>query len=311
MKKLLITIGDPTGIGPFITVKALKELALKKVNLQVIGSRKILEEIKDYSCIATRVNLIDIKSKALKYIRRAHPNKYSGSLALEYLNTAIEILKKDKNFSLVTAPLSKEAVKAVKRDFIGHTEYLAQKFSVKNFSMLMVGKRFRILLLTRHIPLREVSNSINYKYLYKSLNLLILSLKNLFKLRKIKIALCSLNPHAGIETFLEKEEKVLIKVKKSLEHKNLKFIGPFPSDTLFRKALKEKYSAIVAFYHDQGMIPFKTLEFPWGVNLTIGLPFIRTSPAHGPGFDLVNRPYLIDSHPMKEAIKLALKLSNF
>ena len=309
MKKVLITAGDPAGIGPFITITALKDLLSKKIDFKIIGTESILGKIKGFSKIANKIELIEVKTKYSGRIKKGYPNRYSGELAFQYLEVAVDFLKKEKGFSLVTAPVSKEAIKLIKPDFQGHTEYLAKKFKVKNFSMFMVGNKLRIAILTRHISLRKVPEALNYKDLYQNINLLFVNLKKLFKLKKVKIALCSLNPHAGINTFLEREEKLLVKVKKKFKNKDLELVGPYPADTLFREALNRNFSAILALYHDQGMIPFKTLEFSQGVNLTLGLPFIRTSPAHGPAFDLVDKPNLINSQPMQKAIELALSLS--
>ncbi|HEC68788.1 MAG TPA: 4-hydroxythreonine-4-phosphate dehydrogenase [Candidatus Omnitrophica bacterium] len=309
MKKVLITAGDPAGIGPFITITALKDLLSKKIDFKIIGTESILGKIKGFSKIANKIELIEVKTKYSGRIKKGYPNRYSGQLALQYLEVAVDFLKKEKGFSLVTAPVSKEAIKLIKPDFQGHTEYLAKKFKVKNFSMFMVGNKLRIVILTRHIPLRKVPEALNYRDLYQNINLLFVNLKKLFKLKKVKIALCGLNPHAGINTFLEREEKLLVRVKKKFKNKNLELVGPYPADTIFREALNNNFSAILALYHDQGMIPFKTLEFSQGVNLTLGLPFIRTSPAHGPAFDLVDKPNLINSQPMQKAVKLALSLS--
>ncbi|RKY33714.1 MAG: 4-hydroxythreonine-4-phosphate dehydrogenase, partial [Candidatus Duberdicusella sinuisediminis] len=171
MKKVLITAGDPAGIGPFITITALKDLLSKKIDFKIIGTESILGKIKGFSKIANKIELIEVKTKYSGRIKKGYPNRYSGQLALQYLEVAVDFLKKEKGFSLVTAPVSKEAIKLIKPDFQGHTEYLAKKFKVKNFSMFMVGNKLRIVILTRHIPLRKVPEALNYRDLYQNINL--------------------------------------------------------------------------------------------------------------------------------------------
>lgn len=302
---LIVTMGDPAGIGPYLVVDSLSKLGLKKQKVLVIGCKKILGRIKGAKKILSRFDLYDMDN--CQGIKRGFPDRNSGQASREYLEEAIRILKQRKNYSLVTAPVSKEAVKKVDKNFIGHTEFLAEKFGVKKFAMMMTGKRLKIVFITRHVLIRDVSKFSSYGEIKKVLELTAVSLNKLFKIRRPKIALCSLNPHAGIDTYLEKEERILIRAKNSIKQ-DADFIGPYPSDTLFKEALQGKFSAVIAFYHDQGMIPFKSLEFSQGVNLTLGLPFIRTSPAHGPAFNLASRPDKIDYRSMREAVKLALEL---
>jgi len=302
---LIVTMGDPVGIGPYLVADSLSKLGRDKGRVLVIGCKKILSRVRGFKKIFSKVDLYDMDN--CRGIKRGCPDKNSGRASREYLEEAVRILKQGNNYSLVTAPVSKEAVKEVDKNFIGHTEFLAEKFGVKKFGMMMTGRRLKIVFITRHIPIRDVSKFSSYGEIKKVLELTAVSLRNLFKIKKPKIALCSLNPHAGIDTYLEKEEKILIRAKNSIKQ-DADFIGPYPSDTLFKEALKSKFSAVVAFYHDQGMIPFKNLEFSQGVNLTLGLPFIRTSPAHGPAFNLAFRPDKIDYRSMREAVKLALEL---
>ena len=302
---LIITMGDPAGIGPCLVVDSISNLGMKKGKVLVIGCKKILSRVKGFKKILPKVTLYDLDN--CSGVTKGCPDKNSGLASKGYLEEAVRILKGRNNYSLVTAPVSKEAVKKTDRNFIGHTEFLSDRFQVKKFAMMMVGKRLKIVFITRHIPICDVSKSSSYGEIKKVLELTAVSLRNLFKIKKPKIALCSLNPHAGIDTYLGKEEKVLIKAKNTIKQ-NADFVGPYPSDTLFKEALQGKFSAVIAFYHDQGMIPFKSLEFSQGVNLTLGLPFIRTSPAHGPAFNLAFRPDKIDYRSMREAVKLALML---
>ncbi|MBN2120146.1 MAG: 4-hydroxythreonine-4-phosphate dehydrogenase PdxA [Candidatus Omnitrophica bacterium] len=308
LKRLVITMGDPAGIGPFILVKSLLPLRLKNVEVVLLGDRKVLSGVPGFKRLEGRVTLVDLKNAG--GIPRGQPGRGSGIAALEYLYRARDFLGDQKRSCLVTGPVSKEAIQLSKTDFTGHTEFLAKEFSVENFAMMMVGRILKIVFLTRHVNIRDVPKQLNLTKIKDTLKLTSDSLRFLFGLRTPKIALCSLNPHAGLDTYLEREEKNLLKAVKDLKEKNTDFIGPYPADTLFKEALKGGFDAVVSFYHDQGMIPFKSFEFSSGVNLTLGLPFVRTSPAHGPAFNIVNKSNKIDPRSMTQAIKLALKLKS-
>ena len=207
---------------------------------------------------------------------------------------------------LVTAPLSKEAVKFTQEGFCGHTEYLAACFKVNNFAMMMASKSLNVILLSRHIPLRDVAFSINKKIVHDALSLAYSALKKQFKIKNPKIVFVSVNPHAGLDTFLDSEEK---KIVEAIREFKAKVYGPYPCDTIFAKEKLKNYDCIICAYHDQGMIPFKILSFYDGVNVTLGLPIIRTSPAHGTAFDLMKTGKKPSSLSMEAAIKMALKLS--
>ena len=305
-KKIIITTGDPAGVGPYITVKSLLKVRLKNISVTVIGDKKLLSSVEGFSRLPSSIRFIDIPH--INKIAPGIATRESGRASYEYLREALRLLRREKDSMLVTGPVSKEVVRMTRKGFIGHTEFLAQSFSVKDYAMMMVGRSFRIVFLTRHLKLRDVSGALSLSSIESTLRLLVHSLKNSFLAVSPVVGLCSCNPHAGIDTFLEKEERLLIKAVTRIKDKGLSFVGPYPADTLFKEALKRKFDALVVFYHDQGMIPFKTLDFSTGVNLTIGLPFVRTSPAHGPAFNLVDKPHLIDSRSMKEAILLAARL---
>lgn len=307
-KNILITLGDPAGIGPYITVKSILSLGPQRTNFTIIGDSRTLKKIKNYGRIKSYVRLIDIQNA--ESLKSGCASYNSGKAAFGYLQKAVAVLRQQRRAALVTGPVSKEAIQLVKKDFKGHTEFLAKSFSVKKFAMMMVGRKLRLVFLTRHVLVRKISGVLGFEEIKNTLELTYHSLKELFKITQPRIGLCSLNPHAGIDTYVEKEEHLLLKAKNSLGQISKNFLGPYPSDTLFNTEGKKIFDAIVVFYHDQGMIPFKSLEFSCGVNLTLGLPFIRTSPAHGPAFDLVGKKSAIDCRPMQEAIKLAARLSS-
>ncbi len=304
MTKILVTQGDPAGIGPYVVISALKKIDLKKNKIFLIGSQRHFEKTKGFSQIKNQVELIHIETPALC---PGTINARSGKSAFLYLQKAVEILRTDKETALVTAPVSKEAITAAGIPFLGHTEFLAQSFAVKKYAMLMVGKILTVLLLTRHIRLQNLTQTLNPREIKTALCLTIDFLRRTNGLLKPKIALCSVNPHAGINTYMGIEEKILLQATAHLS-RAMHLTGPLPSEGIFQNALRKIYDVVVCSYHDQGMIPFKMIEHKTGVNLTLGLPFVRTSPAHGTAPKLLKSPSQIDPSSMEHAIRLAIKL---
>jgi len=305
-KKIVITIGDPAGCGPYITLKAIESLNVRNVKFSVVGDEKILKSISGYSKVRKKIELIDMETPFIEKIKKGCINKLSGEASLNYLKKALFLIEKEKIKGLVTAPVSKEAIKLLYPKFCGHTEFLAEFFKARNFAMMMVSSKLKVVLLTRHLPLREVSKNISKDRLVAVIDLIYSFLKEKFGIKNPRIALASLNPHAGIDTFLDKEERIM---KEAISYCGKKIEGPYPGDTLFIDTSLKKFDCIICAYHDQAMIPFKLLSFQDGVNLTIGLPIIRTSPSHGVAFEAIRKKERIFYSSMQEAIKLAVKLS--
>jgi len=272
----------------------------------VVGDRRVLKRYRLFNRLSGKITFIDVKTPRIDSVRPGYPSRLSGVAAMNYLKTALKLMKREKIERLVTAPLSKEAVRISMGGFSGHTEFLAQKLRRNNVGMMMVDGNLRIFLLTRHIPLRDVSGTIRKKLVKDNLLLVRHSLKSVFRIKNPKIVFAGLNPHAGVNTFLGKEERIIRDIVKDFKHG---VEGPYPADTLFLKNIAKKYDCIIACYHDQAMIPFKLLSFTKGVNLTLGLPIIRTSPAHGTAFDLMRDNIKPVHSSMVSAIKLARKLS--
>jgi len=304
--KIVITVGDPSGCGPFISLKAIESLIRRDINFILVGDYKVLNRFSVFKKLVKKIDFVDLNTKNIEDIKPGFPSYISGEASINYIDTALKIISKENIKALVTAPVSKEAIKLKFSDFVGQTEYLANYFKVKRFEMFMVSKNIKIVLYTRHKPLREVSSLINIDNLKNTIETTYSALKNLFKIKNPKIAIASFNPHAGINTYLEKEEKIIVSAIKKSE-KNI--FGPFPPDSLFIKENLNKYDCFICLYHDQGMIPFKMLSLDTGVNLTVGLPIIRTSPAHGVAYDIIRAKKIPFFNSMLEAIKLALSLS--
>ncbi|MCM8786530.1 MAG: 4-hydroxythreonine-4-phosphate dehydrogenase PdxA [Candidatus Omnitrophica bacterium] len=305
MEKIIITSGDPAGCGPYIVLKAIQKINNPNIKFFVIGDYKIFSKISIFWKVKRYFKLIDANTADIEKIKYGYPSIISGQASLNYIDIALNFCKKYKIKRIVTAPVSKEAIKLVYKDFEGHTEYLAKYFKVKNVEMMMVSDKLRIVLFTRHNVLRDVSKLIKKNSLIKTFFLVYFSLKNLFYIKNPKIAIASFNPHAGIDTFLEKEEKIISSAINSFKGR---IYGPYPADTLFLKKNFSKYDCLICLYHDQGMMPFKMLSFKKGVNLTIGLPIIRTSPAHGVAYDIIRAGKNPFYSSMLEAIRLALIL---
>ena len=305
-KTIIISSGYPAGIGPYVSVLALKNLKLQpQTRIILVGDESVLGRIRGFSRLKKKIIIENLKNA--RRIKCGRLSRQSGRAALQYLERAVELVRQYRGAALVTAPVSKEAI-SLNTKFSGHTEFLAKAFSCPEVLMMMVGRRLKVALLSRHIPLRQVSRFILRNDFRKSLELVLFALKRLFKVSFPKVGVCSFNPHAGVGTFLAKEEKALAQSLKPFR-KQAEFIGPLPADTVFRLSCQKKWDCVLALYHDQAMIPFRLLEFEHGVNLTVGLPFVRTSPAHGVGIDLVKMPHLVNPSSMQAAIELAISLS--
>lgn len=306
MKTIVISSGDPAGCGPGIILGAIAALRAQPLDFLVVGDKIIFERLPGYKALRRRFGLIDMKTPGIGRLRPGYPTKLSGRTSLQYLAGALRLLDGRRIFRLVTAPLSKEAAQLHMPRFIGHTEYLASYFGVKNAQMLMMSGRLKVILFTRHCALRKVPALITRDALSLLLRQVHKELIRRFKIVRPRIAVASFNPHAGIDTFLEREEVI---VQDAIRKSACGATGPFPADTLFLHQNLNRYDCIVCLYHDQGMIPFKLLSFHDGVNITLGLPVIRTSPAHGTAFDLVRQHITPSWTSMANAIKTAVRLS--
>jgi len=302
-----ITLGDPSGIGPEVVARALA-----KPSIRNLADYILIGDYTTYSRYSrTRhknCSFLDLNTKAELY-PIGRPNQKSAQLSLSALNTAVDLLKHKQIASLVTAPVCKKTISRIDSTFQGHTEFLAEAFDTQNAGMMFVAEKMKTIIVTRHIPLNQISDSINSGNIFDTIQITHTALKKNFHIRQPTIAVCGLNPHAGEGGTIGQEEiKFIIPAIKKARLKKIRVEGPFAADTLFSPDIGQRFDAIVAMYHDQGLIPIKTLYFNQLVNLTIGLPFIRTSPAHGTAFNIAGQQKA-DPSSMCEAIKLAANLS--
>lgn len=321
-----ISHGDINGISYEVIIKScLDQRILELFTPVVYGLSKVasyhrkLLSIPDFSfqvihradqATIKRSNLVNLHDKDVK-IELGESTETAGELSLLSLNTAIEDLKKGVIDVLVTAPVNKNNVQSVcKEPFTGHTEYLANKLGAREHLMFMVGPQLRIGLVTGHIPLEKVAETITTELILKKLALMDASLKKDFAIRRPKIAVLGLNPHAGDNGLLGNQENdVIIPAIKQAADSDMLVYGPFPADGFFAARQYSQFDGVLAMYHDQGLIAFKTLSFENGVNFTAGLPYVRTSPDHGTAYNIAGKDQA-SADSMRAAIYLACDIFN-
>lgn len=315
-----ITHGDMNGIGYEIIIKTLQDQRLMELyTLVVYGSSKVASyhrkalNINDFNfnlirkadqAHPRRPNIVNIHDEEIK-IDLGKSTSVAGELALLSLEAACEDLQKNIIDVVVTAPINKKNIQSPGFTFPGHTEYFAKKFNTENYLMLMINKVLRIGVVTGHIPLSKVKDTLTEDLILSKIQVMNHSLMRDFGIVKPRIAILGMNPHAGDDGLLGNEEKTIIKpaIEKAYNQNILTF-GPYPADGFFGAASFKNFDGILAMYHDQGMLPFKLMSFDEGVNFTAGLPIIRTSPAHGTAYDLAGK-----NEASPEAFRNALYLA--
>ena len=301
--KIAITTGDPNGIGAEITIKALNLLNLPPKDIVIITNQKVLNT---YGKLLNNYEIIDVEYNSK--VRFGEVSKEAGDFSFRLLERACEIKPK----FIVTAPTSKEAMNLAGHKFNGQTEVL-EHFLARNgqkAEMLFVSKDFRVLLLTRHLPLKDVSKNLTKELIIEKVERLRSFFQNKLYINKPSFALCALNPHAGEKGLLGKEEeKTMLPAIEAVRNRGINITNPLPADTLFingvqnyLKGEKMPYDCYIACYHDQGLIPIKSVASERTVNMTIGLDIIRTSPSHGTAFDKAGKN-IANPESMIEAIK--------
>ena len=293
-----ITMGDPVSIAPEIIVKAFKEENKEFDDIIVLGDANLLKSFDNIKVnIVTGVeeykkgflNVLNLSD--LKEIKHGKPNFETSKAMMLYIEKGVELALESKIKGIVTAPINKYAMQKAGYNFPGHTEFLAHKTNTKNvFMMFAGGFKLKIVLVTIHIPLKEVASFITYAKVLETIEITFKFLKKYSGKTKPRIAVAGLNPHAGEGgLFGDEEEKKIVPAIKKAKEKGIDVSGPYPPDTIFLNAKNESFDAFISMYHDQALIPFKLLHFDDGVNVTLGLPIIRTSVDHGTAYDIAGK----------------------
>lgn len=315
-----ITIGDFNGVGPEVILKALKDQRILKMFTPILyGSSRVFYkykkmlnldinyhivnanngEIKDH-----RINVVNCWEEELD-VQVGKVTKVAGKAALDAILRSSEDLKKGVIDAVVTAPINKNNIQSEEFSFPGHTEYYAKEFGSGKSLMLLASEDLRVGVITGHIALDDVSSSITKELIEEKVAILHNSLKQDYGISKPRIAILGLNPHAGEGGLLGEEElDVFLPAIKGIKSKHQLVFGPFPADGFFGTRSYRSYDAVLAAYHDQGLIPFKTIAFNNGVNYTAGLSVVRTSPDHGTAYNIAGKNKA-DETSMREAIYMA------
>ena len=298
-----ISCGDLNGIGIELIIKAFSDTRLLELCTPVIfASNKI---INFYRKSIPEVNFNYQSTKELNRLNNKQVNVFNcweeevtitpgqlndtgGGYAIKSLRAAVDALKQNLVQGLVTAPIHKKNIQSAGFNFPGHTPFLKSIFSVPDVVMMLCSGDFRVALVTEHVPVKEIAQYITREAILSKLNIIHQSLVKDFNIEKPKIAVLGLNPHAGDEGLVGKEEEDIIKPAIKEAKHSMIVTGPFSADAFFARGYHERFDAVLAMYHDQGLIPFKTLAGE-GINFTAGLPVVRTSPDHGTAFDIAGK----------------------
>lgn len=323
MKKpvLALTMGDPGGIGPEIIAKALQPRnRSSKFQYLVVGAKAPFELLqKKYGLkIALNpvtgfdesqwssggINFWDI-FRGCETFDIGKVSKRNAELTYRTLEAAAKLAVEGKVKGIVTAPINKTTMRLIDPGFHGHTEFLAAASGVKKYAMMFVGPKLKVTLVTIHEPISKVSKLITREQVFEKIQLTAEFLKKRFRMKNPKLGVCALNPH-GRETGTEDEKEIRPAVEKA-RRQNINALGPLSADQIFHDAYEGRFDAVISMYHDQGLAPFKMIAFRDGVNVTVGLPFVRTSPDHGTAFDIAYQNKA-DASSFLSSLRLAEKL---
>ena len=321
-----ITMGDPAGIGPEVIARALAGKALRRLcRPMVIGSFPVMQQtvkslkltmnvirVEGHDTVPPRPNdlaVLDPLDRPLGRFLRGVAAPETGAASVLFIKKAVELAQLGCIDGIVTAPINKEAINMAGCRFPGHTELLADLTKAEESGMMIIGGPLRIMFVTTHVAIKDLPALLTQATIEKAIRLAHLALRDLFGVKKPRIGVAALNPHAGEHgLFGDEEARVILPAARAMQAQGIRASDPLPADTLFGKAARGEYDAVVALYHDQGLIPLKLVAFGACVNLTVGLPVIRTSVDHGTAFDIVGKG-IADPGSLIEAITLAAKLA--
>jgi 4-hydroxythreonine-4-phosphate dehydrogenase len=322
---IAVTMGDPSGIGPEIIVKALIDPEITAVCRPVVfgdpgalrlylkaRDRIAIDELRDLSQAMPETNRIlvwPLSRLAKQEMLPGRPSPAGGQAMVNYIVKAVEQSRQGAVAAMVTGPISKSLMHQAGYRFEGHTELIAHLTRTKEVVMMLAGSRLRVALVTIHCALKEVPALLHQSKIFRTLEITWQALKRDFGLAQPRLAVAALNPHAGEAGLFghEEQEQIQPAVEKA-QKQGMNVAGPFPADTLFYQAVQGRFDAVIAMYHDQGLIPLKLLHFSDAVNITLGLPIIRTSVDHGTAYDIAGKDQA-DPRSLVAAVKLAVKMA--
>jgi len=321
-----ITMGDPTGIGPEVVIKALSSPSVfNRCRPVVFGDAAILEREKQLLKSSISINIIDEINQAVlscgtldlfslstldpDTVSHGHPDKKTGKAMGSYIIRAVSMTLQGKLDAMVTGPINKKSLQEGGYPYPGHTEMLAQLTNTSDVVMMLAGENLRVVLVTIHCSFKQVPRLITTDSIVKTILITAAGLQSYFAIPAPRIAVAALNPHAGEDgLFGAEEQKIIMPAIQQAQNEGVNATGPYPADTLFYYAARGKFDAVVCMYHDQGLIPLKLLHFADGVNITLGLPIIRTSVDHGTAYDIAGKG-VADPSSLVNAITTAASMA--
>jgi len=328
---IAVTMGDPAGISTEITALSWKYIQENENSTFFIISRaSLFEEYNSSALDKIKFETIHSPSDAPAIFPHAlpilelpeqveampgQPDPANGEMTIKSISMAVDFVQSNQASSLVTAPINKHVLYQAGFEFPGHTEFLAElaaqgQLNIQRPVMMLVSSQLRTVPLTIHIPLSEVPKAITKQLIQETAHIISADMQKYFRLQSPKIAVAGLNPHAGENGSMGKTESEIIEpALRDLKKQGFNISGPHPADTLFHAKARKNYDVVLGMYHDQALIPIKTLGFDEGVNTTLGLPFVRTSPDHGTAYDISGKG-LANPQSLIEAIKLAKYMSD-
>jgi len=321
-----ITMGDPTGIGPEIIVKALsmgepfkacrpvvfgdREVLSRAIGIQSLSTTlEVIDEIPKDGYLPGKIFLLGLSRLEVASVHFGKPDRPCGEAMVKYIEEAVKRVRKGELDAITTCPINKQAMNSAGYSFPGHTELLAHLSQSSPVAMMFLGSKWKIVLVTTHLPLKDVSRWITANRILSTIRLTNEGMKKYFGTAHPKIAMLGLNPHCGEEGLLgEEENREILPAIAEAKSLGMDVEGPFPADSFFNLSGRYDFDAVISMYHDQGLIPIKMLDFKEAVNFTLGLPFIRTSVDHGTAYDIAGKG-LADPTNLVKAISTAANLS--
>ena len=320
-----ITMGDPAGVGPEIIVKALSDPAVRQICRPVVlgdrGALSLCLKADDVCSIRGishpsraegrpgEIDLIEVCRLSEEGLTPGLPKVEGGAAMVDCIVTAVEMAKRKDIAAMVTCPISKVLMHRAGHHYEGHTQLIAERTSTKDYVMMLAGERLRVALATIHCALKDVPRLLSREAILKTIMITSRALCRDFGFESPRIAVAGLNPHAGEEGLFGREEvEVIEPAVRAARQEGCAVEGPFPPDTVFHRAASGHFDAVIAMYHDQGLIPLKLLHFSDAVNVTLGLPIIRTSVDHGTAYDIAGKG-TADPSSLKAAIRMAAMMA--